>query len=258
MPLRSSDNFTSFLDGLDLPAPARQALALRQRPRTAAKICGLSTPETVAAALDFGADLVGFVFFEKSPRHLSLDQAAGLARIAGTRAIKVALTVDADDETLAAIMASLSPDMLQLHGRETPGRVGAIRARFGLPVMKAIGISGPADLAQVQAYSGVADRILFDAKPPAGADLPGGNGQAFDWSLLAGLNLPAPFMLSGGLDASNVVDSVRQTGAGAVDVSSGVESSPGQKDPARIAGFLRALHGADGDIETLGSTAATR
>ena len=258
MPLRQSDTGAAFLAGLAFPEPLRGALARRAPPRgSAIKICGLSTPSTLASALDEGADFVGFVFFPKSPRHLSLETATHLALITGTRAVKVALTVDADDAALDAIVAGMGPDMLQLHGHEPPARVADVKARFGLPVMKAIGVSSRDDLAAVGRYAGIADRLLFDAKPPAGADLPGGNGQAFDWDLLKELRLDAPFMLSGGLDARNVVEAARRTGAGAVDVSSGVESVPGQKDPPRIAAFVRRLRSAAG-VETLGSDDATR
>ncbi len=258
MPLRQSNTGAAFLAGLAFPEPLREALARRPAPPgPAIKICGLSTPSTLASALDAGAYFVGFVFFPKSPRHLSLEMAAHLALITGTRAVKVALTVDADDTALDAIVGGIGPDMLQLHGHETPARVAAVKARFCLPVIKAIGVSGRDDLAAIECYAGVADRLLFDAKPPAGADLPGGNGQAFDWDLLKELRLDAPFMLSGGLDARNVVEAALRTGAGAVDVSSGVESAPGQKDPARLAAFVRTLRNAAG-VETLGSDAATR
>jgi phosphoribosylanthranilate isomerase len=259
MPLRHSDKGAAFLAGLNFPDPLREALSRRAPIRgPAIKICGLSGAATLAAALDAGTDLVGFVFFSRSPRHLAVDAAAHLAIITGLRAVKVALTVDADDEALAAIVSRVRPDMLQLHGHETPQRVAEIKTRFGLPVMKAIGVSGPADLAAAAEYADVADRLLFDAKPPAGADLPGGNGLAFDWDLLKDIGLRVPFMLSGGLDARNVVEAAVRTGAGAVDVSSGVESAPGQKDAAKIAGFVRTLRAAAGDIETLGSDGATR
>ena len=259
MPLRHSDKGAAFLAGLNFPEPLREALSRRVPTHgPAIKVCGLSTPSTLATALDAGADLVGFVFFPKSPRHLSLETAAHLAVITGVRAIKVALAVDADNEALDAVVAGISPDMLQLHGHETPQRVVEIKARYRLPVMKAIGVSGPADLALAADYAGVADRLLFDAKPPAGADLPGGNGLSFDWDLLKSVTLDAPFMLSGGLDARNVVEAAVRTGAGAVDVSSGVESAPGQKDPAKIAAFVRTIRSASGDIETLGSGGATR
>ncbi|MDB5595480.1 MAG: phosphoribosylanthranilate isomerase [Hyphomicrobiales bacterium] len=248
----------TFLDGLAFSPPLRAALASGHRKRgPAVKICGLSTPPALRAALASGTDLVGFVFFPKSPRHLSLDTAMALAELTGNRAVKVALTVDADDDTLAAIVQRVQPDMIQLHGHESPARVAQIRAQFGLPVIKAIGVSSAADLADVAAYAATADRLLFDAKPPAGADLPGGNGLAFDWQLLHDLALPAPFMLSGGLHADNGAEAARQTGAAAVDVSSGVESAPGRKDVKKIAAFIAALrHGAPG-VETLGSGART-
>jgi phosphoribosylanthranilate isomerase len=209
------------------------------------KICGLKTPETLAAALDAGADMVGFVFFPKSPRHIDLATAETLGRQAQGKALKVALTVDADDAALAAIVAALHPDLLQLHGHESPDRVADIRARFGLPVMKAMGVADANDLKDVKAYEAVADRILFDAKPPKDAAHPGGNGLAFDWSLLTGLDLSIPSMVSGGLDPANVAEALRRTNAQGVDVSSGVETAPGQKDPAKIKAFVRAAKGKD-------------
>jgi len=209
------------------------------------KICGLKTPETLAAALNAGADMVGFVFFPKSPRHIDLATAEVLGRQAQGKALKVALTVDADDAALAAIVAALNPDLLQLHGHESPERVAAIRARFGLPVMKAIGVAHADDLKDVQAFAAVADRLLFDAKPPKDAAHPGGNGLAFDWSLLTGLDLSIPSMVSGGLDPANVAEALRRTKAQGVDVSSGVETAPGQKDPAKITAFVRAAKGKD-------------
>jgi phosphoribosylanthranilate isomerase len=205
------------------------------------KICGLSTPDTLEAAIEAGADLVGFVFFPKSPRHLSIEAARNLAAQVRGRAGIAALTVDADDAVLQAVVAAVRPDWLQPHGRETPGRVRAVRARSGRAVMKAVGVSSRADLAAAAGYAEVADRILFDAKPPAGAVLPGGNGIAFDWTILAGLDLPVPFMLSGGLTPDNVRHALRLTGAPGVDVSSGVESGPGLKDPDRIRSFIRAV-----------------
>jgi phosphoribosylanthranilate isomerase len=209
------------------------------------KICGLKTPETLAAALDAGADMVGFVFFPRSPRHIDLPTAETLGRQAQGRALKVALTVDADDATLAAIIAALNPDLLQLHGHESPTRVAEIRRRFGLPVMKAMGVANAADLDDVEAYAAVSDRLLFDAKPPKDAAHPGGNGLAFDWSLLTGLDLSIPSMVSGGLDPANVAEALRRTKAQGVDVSSGVETAPGQKDPAKITAFVKAAKGKD-------------
>jgi phosphoribosylanthranilate isomerase len=204
------------------------------------KICGLSTEETLAAAIEAGAERVGFVFFPRSPRYLTLEKAAALARRARGRAAVVALVVDAGDAALDTISEAVAPDMVQLHGQETPERVQALRARLGRPVMKALGISTAADLDAVPAFAAVADEILFDAKPPRGAVLPGGNGVAFDWRLLAALDLPVPFMLSGGLGPRNVGEALRVTGAPGVDVSSGVESAPGVKDPDLIAAFVRA------------------
>jgi phosphoribosylanthranilate isomerase len=247
----------AFFDGLNLPAPLQEALERPQGTGPAIKICGLSTPKTLEAALVAGVELVGFVFFPKSPRHLTFETAAALGEQANGRSVKVALSVDADDALLDTMIAKLKPNLLQFHGSETPSRVAEVKARYGLPVMKALGISGPSDLAAISAYDGVADRILFDAKPPKGADLPGGNGLAFDWDLLAGVKLQAPFMLSGGLDATNVAEATRRTQAPAVDVSSGVESAPGLKDPTKIAAFVAALRGAK-STEMLGSAGATR
>ncbi|MBX6424541.1 MAG: phosphoribosylanthranilate isomerase [Variibacter sp.] len=204
------------------------------------KICGLSTAETLEAALEAGADAVGFVFFPASPRHVSLEQAAALAAQVKGRAVKTALSVDADDEALAAIVAALRPDLLQLHGHEPPERVAAVKRRFGLPVLKALPIAERADLAAVAAYEGVADRILFDARPPKEATRPGGLGRRFDWRLLERVETRTPFMLSGGLDATNVAEALAITRAAGVDVSSGVERAPGQKDVEKIRAFVRA------------------
>ena len=204
------------------------------------KICGLSTRETLEAALDAGADMVGFVFFPPSPRHLGLEAARELGRQAKDRAAKVALTVDADDATLENIVETLRPDLLQLHGKETTARVRDIKAKFALPVMKVIAVETAADLAALPGYASVADRILFDARAPKGATRPGGLGAVFDWNLLAKLELKLPYLVSGGLTAGNVAEAVRVTRAGGVDVSSGVESAPGQKDPEMIRNFIRA------------------
>ena len=209
--------------------------------QTIVKICGLSSAETLEAALDSGADMVGFVFFDPSPRNLTPDGARSLGTQVRGRAQKVALTVDAGDAKLDAVVDALAPDILQLHGKETPERVRAIRERFGLPVMKALGIASRADLAKSEAYAQAADTLLFDAKPAPEAVLPGGNGQAFDWSILTGFAADRPWMLSGGLDSANVGEALTATGALGVDVSSGVESAPGIKDPARIAGFIAAV-----------------
>jgi phosphoribosylanthranilate isomerase len=204
------------------------------------KICGLSTRETLDAALQAGADMVGFVFFPPSPRHLSLATARELGKQARGRASKVALTVDADDATLANIVEALQPDILQLHGRETVARLRDIKQAFGLPVMKAIAVETLADLASLPGCAAVADRILFDARAPKEATRPGGLGAVFDWHVLENLDLKLPFMVSGGLDAGNVAEAVRVTRAGGVDVSSGVERAPGVKDPDMIRAFIRA------------------
>jgi phosphoribosylanthranilate isomerase len=204
------------------------------------KICGLSTPDTLDVALQAGADMVGFVFFPASPRHISLETARELGRQAKGRALKVALTVDADDATFANIVETLRPDMLQLHGGESVARLRDIKQNFGLPVMKAIPVASSADLAVLAGYAAVADRILFDARAPKGATRPGGLGAVFDWHLLESLDLKLPFMVSGGLNAGNVADAVRITRAGGVDVSSSVERAPGIKDPELIQAFIRA------------------
>jgi phosphoribosylanthranilate isomerase len=204
------------------------------------KICGLSTRETLEVALDAGADMVGFVFFPPSPRHLSLETARDLGQHTKRRAAKVALTVDADDATLANIVEVLQPDIFQLHGKESPARLRDIKQKFGLQLMKVIAVETTADLALVPAYAEVADRILFDARAPDEATRPGGLGAVFDWRLLEKLDLKLPFMVSGGLDAQNIAQAVRVSRAGGVDVSSGVERSPGIKDPEMIRAFIRA------------------
>jgi phosphoribosylanthranilate isomerase len=204
------------------------------------KICGLSTRETLDAALVAGADMVGFVFFAPSPRHLSLETARELGRQANGRAAKVALSVDADDATLENIIETLQPDLLQLHGKETIARVRDIKAKFSLPVMKVIAVETSADLAVLPGYASVADRILFDARAPKGATRPGGLGAVFDWNVLAKLELDLPYLVSGGLTADNLAEAVRVTRAGGIDVSSGVESAPGIKDPEMIRHFIRA------------------
>jgi phosphoribosylanthranilate isomerase len=204
------------------------------------KICGLSTRETLDAALNAGADMVGFVFFPPSPRHLDLERARELGRQAKGRAVKVALSVDADDATLANIVDALQPDILQLHGKETVARVRDIKQRFSLPVMKAIAVETSADLAALPGYAAVADYILFDARAPKHATRPGGLGAPFDWHVLENLDLKIPFMVSGGLNAGNVAEALRVTRAGGVDVSSGVESAVGIKDPDMIRAFIRA------------------
>jgi phosphoribosylanthranilate isomerase len=204
------------------------------------KICGLSTPDTLDVALAAGADMVGFVFFPLSPRHISLETARDLGRQVKGRALKVALTVDADDATLANIVETLRPDLLQLHGKESVARLRDIKQALGVPLMKVLAIETTADLAPLAGYAAVADRILFDARAPKGATRPGGLGTAFDWHVLDNLDLKLPFMVSGGLTADNVAEAVRVTRAGGVDVSSGVERSPGVKDPDMIRAFIRA------------------
>ena len=203
------------------------------------KICGLSTAEALEVALDEGADMVGFVFFPPSPRHLAFEAARLLGKRVCGRAQKVALTVDADDAWFDAIVAALRPDMLQLHGKETPARVSSLKRRFGLPLMKAIPVERKSDLALVADYVAIADRLLFDARAPREATRPGGLGKSFDWDLLENLDPGMPFMLSGGLDAANVGTALRITRAPGVDVSSGVERVPGEKDPDKIRAFIR-------------------
>lgn len=204
------------------------------------KICGLRTVADVAAVAAAGAAYAGFVFFAKSPRHLTIDSARELALAAPVGLAKVALTVDADDATLDAIVAAVPLDMLQLHGHESPDRVAEIRSRYGLPVMKAVGVADEGDLAALFDYTLVADQILIDAKPPKDAVLPGGNGLSFDWRLVAQRRWLRPWMLAGGLTAANVAEAIRLTNARQVDVSSGVETAPGVKDAARIAAFVQA------------------
>jgi len=213
------------------------------------KICGLSTPDALDAALDAGADMVGFVFFEPSPRHLGLGAARTLGERVRGRAKKVALTVDASDDELARLIEALAPDLLQLHGRETPERVVVVRTRFGLPVMKALPIARREDLAPIRIYDKLVDRILFDARAPREATRPGGLGQPFDWRLLENLDQNLSFMLSGGLDAANAAEALEITRAPAVDVSSGVERAPGVKDPDKIRVFIRAVRAAAAKLE---------
>ena len=206
------------------------------------KICGLTRPEDVAAVAAAGAQYAGFVFFEKSPRNVNIETARGLALEAPVGLAKVALVVDADDAELDAIVGSVPLDMLQLHGHESPARVSEVRARYGLPVMKAVGVADVEDMAQIALYEEVADQLLIDAKPPKGADLPGGNGLSFDWRLLSGRKYwRKPWMLAGGLTPQNVRQAAQMTGARQVDVSSGVEAGAGVKDARRIAEFVAAL-----------------
>jgi phosphoribosylanthranilate isomerase len=208
------------------------------------KICGLRTPEALDVALHAGADMVGFVFFPPSPRHVDASTAHALGARGRGRARKVALSVDAGDEELAASIEALQPDLLQLHGNESPKRVLAVKARFRLPVIKAIAVESRDDLAVVSEYAEVADRLIFDARAPVDATRPGGLGKPFDWRLLQNLDPRVPFMLSGGLDPGNVAAAIRITRAGGVDVSSGVERAPGDKDPEKMRAFVRAARAA--------------
>ena len=215
------------------------------------KICGLRTAADVAAVARAGAAYAGFVFFAKSPRNLAVDVARTLALAAPEGLCKVGLVVDADDATLDALLEAVPLDMLQLHGHETPARVAEVKARYGLPVMKAMGVADEGDMADLLEMSLAADQLLIDAKPPKGAELPGGNGLAFDWRLLVGRKWLRPWMLAGGLTPANVAEAIRLTGARQVDVSSGVESSPGVKDAAKIAAFVEAAQGTRGGVPIL-------
>lgn len=207
------------------------------------KICGLNDEDAIDAALEAGADYLGFVFFAKSPRAVTAEQAAELTQfIEGAE--KVGLFVDPDDALLDEVTSHLRLDLLQFHGSETPERLAQVRAEYGVPVMKVIPVATKDDLATAEAFVDVVDMLLFDAKPPKGADLPGGNAVSFDWSILNGFTCKVPWMLAGGLTPANVADAIKATGAAAVDVSSGVETSPGVKDPAKIAAFIAAAKGA--------------
>ncbi len=207
-----------------------------------AKICGINAPAAMNAAVAGGAAYVGLVFYPPSPRYVTPAEAAALAALGGA-ALRVGLFVDADDDLLATVLDAVALDLLQLHGGETPERVAEVRARHDIAVMKTISVAGEADIARAHDYEHTADRLLFDAKPPADMAhaLPGGNALSFDWRLLGGRAWACPWMLSGGLDADNVAEAVRISGAPAVDVSSGVEDAPGHKSPERIARFLEAV-----------------
>lgn len=206
------------------------------------KFCGVSRPEDVTAAADAGAAYVGFVFFQKSPRNVSIEQAAALAVTVPVGIAKVALVVNASDAELDAIVEAVPLDMLQLHGAESVERVREVRARYGLPVMKAVGVADAGDLPALDAYAMAADQLLIDAKPPKNADLPGGNGLSFDWRLIAGKSWPVPWMLAGGLTPDNVAEAVAMTGARQLDVSSGVEASVGVKDGELMTAFSEAAN----------------
>lgn len=208
------------------------------------KVCGIKDDQALDAALAAEADMIGFVFHERSPRHLSFERAFSLATRMGSRARRVALTVDADDGSLDAIVAAARPDILQLHGKETPERVATVRRRFGLPVMRALPVGSRQDLAGIAAFDAVADYLLFDAPAPATSPRPGGNGATFDWTLLGGVVMRTPWLLAGGLNAANVANALAITGADGVDVSSGVERAPGVKDVSMIAAFVMAARNA--------------
>lgn len=208
------------------------------------KICGLNTAAAVDAALSAGATHAGFMYFEKSPRHVTLDEMRALASRTGAMK-RVAVLVNRADDAVRDVIAALAPDVLQLHGDETPQRVAAVRALSGLPVIKVLSVAGADDVAAARAY-GVADLIMFDAKAPKGADRPGGNGIVFDWTLLRAVSPEARWILSGGLDESSVAGAIAITGAPGVDVSSGVEQAPGVKSPARISAFTAAARAAYG------------
>lgn len=208
----------------------------------AVKICGLNDEDTIDAAIEAGADYLGFVFFDKSPRFVSAERAAELTQfIEGVK--KVGLFVDPDDSLLDEVLSHVRLDLLQFHGAETPERLERVRAEFGLPVMKAVAVESAADLEAAAVFAEVCDMLLFDAKPPKGAVLPGGNAVSFDWTILSGFKARLPWMLAGGLAADNVAEAIRVSGAKAVDVSSGVESAPGVKDAAKIAAFIKAAKG---------------
>ena len=208
------------------------------------KICGLSTPEALETCALEGADMAGFIFFNKSPRNVTPQRASQLAALARSfqHPLKTAaVTVDAEDDRLDDIVAAVKPDFLQLHGRETPQRVAELKERYGLPVIKAFAVREKADLEKLAPYEGFADRFLLDAKAPTGSDLPGGNGVSFDWKLLQALDTKIPWMLSGGLDAENIAEALAVSGATSIDVSSGVEAAPGRKDIAKIAAFIKTV-----------------
>lgn len=209
------------------------------------KICGLSTNESIDAIIAGGATHMGLIFFEKSPRHVDLEKAQSLSRHAADRIQKVAVSVNADDEYMNTIVKAMQPDVLQLHGNESVERVRELKSTYNLPVMKAFAISETSDFEKVTPYIGIADKFLFDAKPPKGSELPGGNGVAFDWEIMDALPKTVPYMLSGGLDASNVCEAVERSGAKAVDTSSGVESAAGVKNIKLIEEFLATCYKCD-------------
>lgn len=214
------------------------------------KICGLSTIESVDAVIAAGATHVGFIFFEKSPRNVTPETAAILSNHAQAHGLKsVAVTVNADDAGLDQIISTMKPDILQLHGSETPERAAAVKAKYGLPILKAFAVSSANDLKKIDAFKGIADGFLFDAKPPAGSDLPGGNGVSFDWSLLSALDPSVQYMLSGGLNAENVGDAIVTAAPPGLDLSSGVESAPGKKDLGLIKSLFAAINEAEERVD---------
>jgi phosphoribosylanthranilate isomerase len=221
--------------------------------KTEVKICGLKTTEAVEHAVSLGASQAGFIFFPKSPRNIEPDDAGRVAERVRGRAKIVAVTVDADNDDLDEIVAALNPDILQLHGGESPERVLTVKAIYGLPVMKALSIREISDLVRIDPYVGIVDRFLFDAKPPAGSELPGGNGVSFDWRLLESLDGSVDYMLSGGLNAMNIGDALALTGARAVDISSGVERAPGVKDLKLMDAFFDAVRRAEAERPRSGS-----
>ncbi|MCY1319848.1 N-(5'-phosphoribosyl)anthranilate isomerase [compost metagenome] len=221
--------------------------------KTEVKICGLKTAEAVERAVALGASHTGFIFFPKSPRNIEPDDAGRLAdRIRGQVKI-VAVTVNADNDELDEIVSALNPDILQLHGSEDPERLLTVKAMYGLPIMKALSVRDASDLERIDPYIGIADRFLFDAKPPQGSDLPGGNGVSFDWNLLDALDGSVDYMLSGGLNASNIGEAMAQTRARAIDISSGVESAPGVKDLKLMESFFNAVRQAEAGMPRSGS-----
>ncbi|HEV7309270.1 phosphoribosylanthranilate isomerase [Ensifer sp.] len=221
--------------------------------KTEVKICGLKTAEALERAVALGASHTGFIFFPKSPRNIEPDDAGRLAdRIRGQAKI-VAVTVNADNDELDEIVSALNPDILQLHGGESPERLLTVKAMYGLPVMKVFSVREAADFDKIDAYIGIADRFLFDAKAPAGSDLPGGNGVSFDWKLLDALDGSVDYMLSGGLNADNIGEAMAQTRARAIDISSGVESAPGVKDLKLMESFFNAVRQAEAGMPRSGS-----
>ena len=216
------------------------------------KICGLKTEEAVDKAVSLGASHVGFIFFAKSPRNIEPSDAGRLAERVRGRVKIVAVTVNADNDTLDEIVDQLAPDILQLHGSESPDRVLNVKAVYGLPVMKAFSVRDADDLRKIEPYIGIADRFLFDAKPPAGSELPGGNGVSFDWTLMHLLDGGVDYMLSGGLNKDNIAEAIRLTGAPGIDVSSGVESAPGVKDLGLMEAFFEAARNAERETAVAG------